>query len=227
MNHQEFEDKLLDQTVGQTIRRVTYFEINDPEGPVTFNEFDCFDLGIEIQLSNGFQWHVSWKNFGFIQMKIGPSRLHYEYDAYAIIDATDRWEKYTSATIAGLEIVYLNEEWRLPSRCIISFSDGKTIQIVIGQELNLDGTLPALLEFVEPAEIYVFYGEILTDHTDVTLILEPYAEENEELSERNVLHDDYFDEIILAKKRTTPSVFTGLFMLFVIAVFILIWLRMH
>jgi len=82
-----------------------YFEINQTDQPFYFEGFDNFDLGIEIKLSNGFHWHIGWKDCDRPEIGIGkfiPQDYHTDYKQ---IDATSRWPSSIDAAIQDFKLV--------------------------------------------------------------------------------------------------------------------------
>lgn len=149
---------IKENIVGHRITEVSYLELNHPEQPLFFDGFDCFDLGIEIEFSNGFKWHIGWKDND--RPEIGTGEYHSEkyYSGYKKVNATTRWSSFTDKVIKDFELIYVCKEWNLPAQCIIHFDNSESIPIIIGEELNLDGSIPIPIKYASCSEFYVFHS---------------------------------------------------------------------
>ncbi len=201
--------KILNQFIGQKILRVTYFEINHPDQSFFFTGFDNFDLGLEIKLSGGAYWHIGWKEKDRHEIGIGKYNPRKQFTSFKKIDATNKWSLYLKSTIQKFEIVYVNEEWNIPAQCTIQFENSTSASIVLGEELNLDGSLPLPLQYVNGSEIYIFFGKELPPIELVKIILPPK------------FHEEYvpeFDE----NPQITTQVFLAIIFILIIVIAI-IW----
>ncbi len=151
------KDHILQQFVGRQIQKVRYFELNDPDNPFFFEDFDNCDLGIEIEFSDWSYWHIGWKDNDCLEIGLGKYDYAHYHENVQWIDATDRWSGQVNSPIRDIELIYVSEEWKIPAKCTLRFENRRSLTIVIGEELNLDRTIPYPLSYKEMAEIYVFF----------------------------------------------------------------------
>lgn len=152
------EQKIKENIVGHKIIGVSYFEINHPEQPLFLDGFDCFDLGIEIEFSNGFKWHIGWKDNDRPEIGTGEYLWQNYYPNCKKLNATSRWSAFIDKVIKDFELIYVCEEWNLPAQCTLHFDNAESIPIIIGEELNLDGSIPIPLKYASCSEFYVFHS---------------------------------------------------------------------
>ena len=174
---------LLHPFIGQKIQRVTYFELHDPDHPFFFEGFHNFDLGIEIELSNGAHWHIAWRNNDRPEIdkgKYNPEKYHKEFKS---LDVTDKWSEQSVSPIKNIDLIYVSEEWKIPAQCTIKFENATSVSIVLGEELNIDGSLPLPLNYNDGSEFYVFHGEELPEIELIQIILPDEYEDVEYIHE--------------------------------------------
>lgn len=172
------EQQIKENSIGQKVTRVTYFELNQPDQPLYFTGFDCFDLGIEIELSNGFIWHIGWKENDRPELGIWKYTPQNHHTDYIEVDSTERWASFTDIAIKDFELIYVCEEWFLPAQCIIQFENSTSVTIFLGEELNRDGSIPVPLTFVDNCEMYVFHSKE-PPRTELVKIMVPFFSEKQ------------------------------------------------
>ncbi|WP_107039759.1 hypothetical protein [Brumimicrobium mesophilum] len=131
---------------------------------------------------------------------------------YKEINATKRWSSCLHSIIQDFEVIYVNEEWKIPAQCTFSFINSEKFSIVLGGELNKDNSLPLPLQYEEICEIYVFHDKNLPEIKWVELFPPDYLE-NEA---NNKQYDTESD------KTGCSSRFIGGIILFIFLVIILI-----
>jgi hypothetical protein len=155
------KNTIKEQILGQKIIRVDYYEINRNEHSFFYADFDNFDLGINLEFSNGFNWHIAWQGNDRPELGIGKYIVEDHYKGFISVDATDRWTPFLDLCINDFKLEYVCEELNIPAMCSIHFSNSKKVTIVLGEELNLDDSLPLPLKYDEGPEIYVFFCQEL------------------------------------------------------------------
>ena len=199
---------LKHQIIGQKILKVTYFELNDSNPPFYFEGFDNFDLGLDIELSNGFSFHIGWTENDRHEIGTGKYIPIERLNPHASLDATVRWSSIINLVIRDIEVIYVSKEWSIPAQCTISFENDDKITIILGGELNLDGSLPLPLKYENMIEIYVFHCLELPPIELVEFILSDYRQDEE--------HQENID-LVEGTKRIEPNLI-GILILFIIAV---------
>jgi hypothetical protein len=210
---------LKHQIIGQKILGVKYFELNEPHQPFYFEDFDNFDLGIEIELSNGFSFHIGWKEYDKHEIGEGKYIAIERLCPRKQVDATKRWSSYLNLVIQDIEIFYVNKEWKVPAQCTISFENNESISIILASELNLDGSLPIPLKYENMVEIYVFHSSEPPPTELVELIFPDYPQYIEDTKEPEDI------DFIETQKSNQPSLI-GVLILFIIALLVVIKLAL-
>lgn len=152
----------MDKIIGQSIKTVLYSEVNNHNGPFYYNGFDTFDHAINIQMKNGFWWHLAWKNDEFFEFGPGyfEKNTHLNISEIKQWEATERWKNILGYSVTNFDIVYLDKTGHIPSRIKITFQKNKSISILIAPELNLDKSLPEL-SYNFSGHLYVFHNNSL------------------------------------------------------------------
>lgn len=151
------KESILQEFVGQSILEVTYFEINHPDDRLYFEGFDCFDLGIELRMSNG-SWHIGWKSEDHPEIGLGSYDYRLYHEDSKKVDSTHRWSNNFNSPISNIDLTYVSFYWKIPAKCTITFENQTSVSIILGEELNLNETLPIPLKYTESSEFYVFHG---------------------------------------------------------------------
>ncbi|MEO1450754.1 MAG: hypothetical protein AAFV07_14590 [Bacteroidota bacterium] len=151
---------LRDQIQGQHIKQVIYSEVNDHQGPLFHQGFDCFDYGINICMKNDFWWHIAFKSHEYFEL--GEGRFyHNDYldsGDLIMVDATSRWQSWIPHVVKDLQVDWTNKELNIPGSCEIQFYGIGPVTLRIGPELEPDGSLPHPFPH-EIGEIYVFFEQ--------------------------------------------------------------------
>ena len=172
-------ENILQQFVGQKIQKVHYFEVNRPNHSFFFDGFDNFDLGIEIEFSDGSHFHVGWKNNDRPEIGLEKYSIEDHHKDYTQKDVTSKWDKHLNSPILNTDLIYISEEWKIPAKFTINFENGTSTSIIMGAELNLDNSLPLPLSYTECSQFYVFHGTELPEVEFVRIILPPEYEDIE------------------------------------------------
>ena len=210
------KQRILHPFIGQKIVQVTYFELNDPEQAFFFDGFDNFDLAIEIEFSNGFYWHIAWKENDRPEVGIGKYIPAVDVVGYKSLDATEKWSVYLGSPIEDFEIIYVNEEWKVPAQCTIQFANSESVSIIPGEELHLDGSLPLPLRYSDLGEMYVFHGKDLPPLELVQIIFPP---ELDETFLEAFYEEDDLDKPV--KSKFTTEVFLGFVFIVILTVVVI------
>ncbi len=154
--------KIKENCIGQRIKKVAYSEVNNPESDFYFRGFHAFDYGILITMENGYQWHISWKNDHFFGIEEGMYSYNQAFEnTIKNWDATQEWESFLDQEIIDIKIQSEDPKRQIFSEGTISFVNGERITILIGEELNIDNTIPKPLKYQKNGEIYVFFDQHL------------------------------------------------------------------
>jgi len=183
------EEDIKQQIIGQQIKKVTYFELNESEQAFYFDRFDNFDLGIDIEFTNGFHIHIAWKDNDNHEIGTGKYIPLERLKPYKEVDATKRWSSCLNSIIQNFEVIYVNEEWKIPAQCTFSFDKSENISILLGGELNQDNSLPLPLRYEEISEIYVFHDRNLPETELVELFPPDYLENEGSNDSSETLHN--------------------------------------
>lgn len=166
----------MSSIVGFKIQKVEYYIINDIDSSPFFEDFDHFDLGINIQFTNGSHFHIGYKN------NDRPELAFYKYDpqkyysGFRTIDATQRWQNILDCSISDLNVLYVNEDWRLPAKCVFKFENRVSYTLVLGEEINVDNSIPNPLYFVDGAYFYLFLNENIPPFEPVKIKYEEFLD---------------------------------------------------
>jgi hypothetical protein len=181
---------ILQPFIGLEIQKVTYFELNRRDDhPYFFEGFDNFDLGVEIEFSNWSYWHIGWKDNDCPELGLGKyDYSHYHENAHWV-DASKRWSEHLNSPIVDIELIYVSEEWKIPAKCTLRFQNRRTLTIVIGEELNLDRTIPYPLSYHEASEFYVFFT--LDDVPSIELVRIEQPSEYFEAKRKKLPEENY------------------------------------
>ncbi|MFK8060996.1 MAG: hypothetical protein AB8B78_13005 [Polaribacter sp.] len=155
--------EIVENIIGQKITKVIYTELNHPKGKFYFEDFDIFDTSINIQMQNGFWWHLSWKEDEFFELGIDKYLKNKWYKDSEIYtwDATERWKSILNEKIIDFKILYFDDAKLFVEKIILNFENNKSKGILILEELNLDESIPKPINFDLCGEIYVFHNEKL------------------------------------------------------------------
>jgi len=154
--------KIKENSIGHRIQKIDYSEINNPKGDFYFRGFHTFDYGMFITMSNGYQWHIIWKNDQSFTIgeNIAEKKSIYT-DNSKIWDATSEWESYLDHEILGVDLQFLGDDGQSFSECTLSFINGESITILIDKELNINNIIPKPLNYQDNGEIYIFFDQNL------------------------------------------------------------------
>lgn len=151
-----FEKHLQTSAIGQTIVRVTYYELNRPKHAFFFNGFDNFDLAIEFELSNGFCWHLGWRESDIIELKEGNYLPQEHHSGYTRMDASSSWSSVLNSCIRSIETQAVPGQNDQLMLLTFHFEESASRTIVLAEgQYNLR-KLQLPLQNVEINEFYVF-----------------------------------------------------------------------
>ena len=149
----------MSSIIGLKIQKVEYYTINDIDSSPFFEDFDHFDLGINIEFTNGSHFHIGYKNNDRPELAFDKYEPKKYYSDFRTIDATHRWQNILDCSISDLDILYAYEKWNLPTKCVFKFKNQISYTLILGEEINLDSSIPNPLYFVDGAYFYLFLNE--------------------------------------------------------------------
>lgn len=186
--------------VGKRIRKVTYYEVNRRSHPMFFKTFDNFDLGINIEFSDGTNWSIGWKDHNYPEAEAEKYLPREHYDSFLERNATHQWNKVIGSAIVSAEIQWVAEHRRILGRCNFRFKNRESVAIIMGSEPNLDGSLPLPLRYQEGSDFYVFHTKETPPYEAVKLVYPTF-------DERRQIEDEYEDNEIDSMNRGTIRAF--------------------
>jgi hypothetical protein len=156
---------LAPSIIGFKIHQILYSEVNHHQGTFYYSGFHTFDHGINIQMESGYWWHWNWNEDEYFELAEGKylKNNYIDEKQVKIWDATEEWTNYLGLTITDVQIEYIDDEQLIPSACILHFENQETISIMIGLELNTDGTFPVPFEIDFTGELYVIFDKTLQE----------------------------------------------------------------
>lgn len=154
---------IVQNIIGQQIKKVLYSEVNHHNGNFYFDGFDTFDHAINIQMKNGYWWNLGWKNDEYFEFGDGlfEKNEHIVSTEIKSWEATTRWNKVLSFAITDFKVFYIDKANFIPSQIKIKFENGDKVNILISEELNHDQSTPFTIDYAFSGEIYVFHDENL------------------------------------------------------------------
>lgn len=153
------EVRIAESVIGHQIEQVVYGEMNDPQGPFYYEGFHVVDLGINIQMSNGYWWHMYWKDDEIFELGEGLYQHNSFISPHEVLiwDATAAWQPYLPFEVASFRVQYIDDEETIPMRVSLTSRQGRVISLVIGEELNPNGTIPTPLSYYYGGELYILF----------------------------------------------------------------------
>lgn len=167
----------MSSIIGFKIQKVEYYTINDIDSSPFFENFDHFDLGINIEFTNGSHFHIGYKNNDRPELAFDKYEPQKYYSDFRTIDATHRWQNILDFSISDLDILYAHEEWNLPVKCVFKFKNQISYTLILGEEINLDSSIPNPLYFVDGAYFYLFLNENIPAFEHVKIRYEEFLDE--------------------------------------------------
>jgi len=155
--------RILSDISGKKIKAVYYSEVNCHDRKIFHDGFDSFDFGINLEMTDNSLWNLSWSDNEYFEVQKGK-KTHNTYlpnKDVKTVDATERWRNIINLSIDKIDFSFIDEHELIPSGIKILFEDNKEINILIGEALNKNETIPTPLEFDLGGEIYVFHDQNL------------------------------------------------------------------
>ena len=152
--------------IGNKIAEILYSELNHHDGIFYYEGFDTFDYSINIKMQNGYWWNLSWKDNQYFEIGGGKhmNNKFLKREEIKSWDATKRWESVIGKELIDLNFKFIDEAQFIPSEIEMVFEGGDQKNILIGEELNIDGSIPLPLDYKFNGNIYVFHDKNL--HND-------------------------------------------------------------
>ncbi len=152
-------ENIFSSVEGNSFSEITYYNANRSNG--IFKGFHVCDFAIVFRMSDGYLWNICFNGEFDYYIEEG-SDLSYgkiKKNAVETFDATSLWSGFTGLRIKEISFEFCDDEGISVSACNVIFENGKSINLVIGEEPGEDNSLPSPLEYYSPGVIYIFVDE--------------------------------------------------------------------
>lgn len=168
MNHLGLEQK-IQQISGKKLSSVTYVELNRSNHNYRFQGVHTVDFGVELSFSDGTLLHFSWDEelshfnidlgaipfsniFTLEEMQLWRVEKEKEWEAFLdqeVVDASICWDWLKSRE---------GTKYYVPQDLIISFANGETITLCVGEFEN-HPVLGQRLESMPGGDVFILFTE--------------------------------------------------------------------
>jgi hypothetical protein len=141
------------------ITKVTYFNCNYPDPIFFYHGFHRTDLAIEIEFRSGKHLHLGWSKNDrpeYFERRFKRKEEFNHLRTFSSIDATQEWHALLQKDITSIELEFVSKDLNIPSICTIQTEDGQFAIIVVSDIGTHENILPDQMEYIEPAEFFVF-----------------------------------------------------------------------
>ena len=154
---------LKENIINQKLEKVIYTELNYPKRQIFHSGFDTFDFGINLIMKNGFCWNLTWKDNEYFELgtTFETKNKHIRKEEIVNFDASQTWKSYFNHVIKDVKFYFIDQDCIFLNRVCILLDNDQKINIVIGEELNLDNSIPCPLNYRIGGHLYVFHNEEL------------------------------------------------------------------
>lgn len=157
---------IKENCIGDKIAEIVYGELNHHDGIFYHKGFDTFDYSINIKMQSGYWWNLSWKDNQYFEIGEGKymNNKFLKLEEIKLWDATERWKSVIGKELIDLNFKFIDEAQFITSEVQIIFEQGEQKNILVGEELNIDGSIPSPLDYKFNGNIYVFHDRSLYDY---------------------------------------------------------------